>query len=89
MADEQSKTEQLALPSVSDTTDTNADQSQHSTVKLDQLGPAVVNSDGTLSRIQNWENMTTAERERTLKVLGKRNMLRQKKLEEQNAQPAS
>lgn len=35
-----------------------------------------VNKDGTLSRIHNWDKMTDAERERTLRVLGKRNQSR-------------
>ncbi|KAJ3715688.1 hypothetical protein C8R42DRAFT_679963 [Lentinula raphanica] len=45
-------------------------------VLLDELGPMVVNSDGTLSRIANWSNMTEAEQKRTLRVLGSRNQLR-------------
>ncbi|KAL1746634.1 hypothetical protein HDZ31DRAFT_33841 [Schizophyllum fasciatum] len=40
---------------------------------LDELGPMVVNSDGTLSRIANWADMTEAERKNTLRVLSKRN----------------
>ncbi|PCH42867.1 hypothetical protein WOLCODRAFT_53569, partial [Wolfiporia cocos MD-104 SS10] len=42
-------------------------------VQLDALGPMVVNSDGTLSRIANWQNMTDAERERIMRVLVARN----------------
>lgn len=45
-------------------------------IKLDHLGPLVVNQDGTLSRIANWEHMTEIERRNTLRVLGKRNQLR-------------
>ncbi|KAF8841042.1 hypothetical protein BDN67DRAFT_576200 [Paxillus ammoniavirescens] len=45
-------------------------------VKLDNLGPMVVNSDGTLSRIANWENMTEGEKERTTRVVAARNRLR-------------
>jgi len=44
--------------------------------KYDSLGPLVVNSDGTLSRITNWPNMTPAERERTFRVLVARNRIR-------------
>jgi hypothetical protein len=44
-----------------------------SSVKLDHLGPMVVNADGTLSRIENWADMTEIERVNTLRVLGKRN----------------
>lgn len=46
------------------------------TVKLDSLGPMVVNQDGTLSRIANWEQMTDMEKRNTLRVLAKRNQLR-------------
>lgn len=44
-----------------------------STVTLDHLGPMVVNVDGTLSRISNWEQMSEIERKNTLRILGKRN----------------
>ncbi|GAA5825969.1 hypothetical protein JCM11251_000070 [Rhodosporidiobolus azoricus] len=42
----------------------------------DRLGPTVVNSDGTLSRIANWSEMTEHERNRILRVLGARNQIR-------------
>ncbi|KAJ7279003.1 hypothetical protein C8J57DRAFT_151963 [Mycena rebaudengoi] len=45
-------------------------------VKLDDLGPMVVNSDGTLSRISNWASLTDAEKERTIRVLSARNKIR-------------
>jgi hypothetical protein len=45
-------------------------------VKLDQFGPMVVNRDGTLSRISNWDQMADVERQNTLRILGKRNKLR-------------
>jgi hypothetical protein len=51
-----------------------------SSVKLDHLGPLVVNADGTLSRIDNWEEMTEIERTSTLRVLGKRNRERMEAL---------
>jgi len=47
-------------------------------VKLDHLGPMVVNVDGTLSQIGNWQQMTDVEKQNTLRILGKRN---QKRLE--------
>lgn len=47
-----------------------------STVSLDHLGPMVVNVDGTLARISNWEQMTEVEKKTTLRVLGKRNKQR-------------
>ncbi|OTB16203.1 hypothetical protein K445DRAFT_317184 [Daldinia sp. EC12] len=45
-------------------------------VKLDHLGPLVVNEDGTMSRIANWAEMAEIERENTLRILGKRNKMR-------------
>lgn len=45
-------------------------------VALDHLGPLVVNKDGSLSKIANWENMSDREKKNTLRVLGKRNQLR-------------
>ncbi|KAH7908852.1 hypothetical protein BJ138DRAFT_307203 [Hygrophoropsis aurantiaca] len=53
-------------------------ESDHS-VRLDNLGPMVVNSDGTLSRIANWQHMTEPERERTMRVLAVRNKIRLEK----------
>lgn len=37
-------------------------------LRLDHLGPLVVNEDGTLSRIANWEKMADIERENTLRI---------------------
>ncbi|KAI1381150.1 hypothetical protein F4677DRAFT_402298 [Hypoxylon crocopeplum] len=49
-------------------------------VKLDHLGPLVVNEDGTMSRIANWTEMAEIERQNTLRILGKRNKMRLDKL---------
>ncbi|KAL1595613.1 hypothetical protein SLS59_008251 [Nothophoma quercina] len=45
-------------------------------VTLDELGPMVVNKDGSLSRIENWAEMSELEKKNTLRVLGKRNKQR-------------
>ncbi|KAL7624545.1 hypothetical protein AAE478_006112 [Parahypoxylon ruwenzoriense] len=45
-------------------------------VKLDHLGPLVVNEDGTMSRIANWTEMADIERQNTLRILGRRNKMR-------------
>lgn len=45
-------------------------------MKLDALGPMVVNHDGTLSRIENWDQMSEIEQQNTLRVLNKRNKAR-------------
>mmetsp|Transcript_43902 Transcript_43902/g.70589 ORF Transcript_43902/g.70589 Transcript_43902/m.70589 type:complete len:112 (+) Transcript_43902:147-482(+) len=74
----------LALPAPSD-----AKRSETNTLKLgenvkfDKLGPVVINSDGTISRIANWDKMTETEKETTYRVLVKRNNLRRKRLLEQ------
>ncbi|KAL2833258.1 hypothetical protein BDW59DRAFT_138379 [Aspergillus cavernicola] len=75
----ENKSTPLALPSTSSTTipqlDVNGDG-----VKLDHLGPLIVNVDGTLARISNWAQMTEIERGNTVRILGKRNKLRMEAL---------
>ncbi|KAI1171144.1 hypothetical protein F4777DRAFT_566472 [Nemania sp. FL0916] len=58
-------------------------------LRLDHLGPLVVNVDGTLSRIANWEKMADVERENTLRILGKRNQMRLAKLRAAKDEAAS
>lgn len=81
---DQHKEPYLALPDASTADPTHKlDLSEGgSSVKLDHLGPLVVNQDGTLSRIANWEHMTEIEKKNTLRVLGKRNKLRMDALKE-------
>jgi hypothetical protein len=55
-------------------------------VSLDHLGPMVVNVDGTLSRIGNWDQMTEMEQKSTLRVLGKRNKQRLEALKAQGVE---
>lgn len=65
--------EPLALPEISSNS-TQLDMSNGDTsVKLDHLGPMVVNVDGTLSRIANWEAMAEIEKNATIRIIGKRN----------------
>jgi len=45
-------------------------------VVIDALGPVVVNSDGTLSRITNWERMEESERNVAKRRISKRNVER-------------
>ena len=53
----------------------------------DQMGPLVVAENGSLSRIANWAEMTPIERERTIRILGKRNKLRLDKLKAEHESP--
>ncbi|KAL4879794.1 hypothetical protein BJY04DRAFT_89615 [Aspergillus karnatakaensis] len=76
----------LALPDAGSAThqlDVNGDG-----VKLDHLGPLIVNQDGTLSRIGNWAQMTELEKKNTLRVLGKRNKERMARLKAEQAEGA-
>jgi hypothetical protein len=52
-------------------------------LKLDHLGPIILNTDGTTRRINNWDILTEHEREVTWRRIKKRNGERRKILEEQ------
>lgn len=80
-ADDKSQQTRLPLPEPPSGSDAiELDVSSGNAVKLDHLGPMVVNRDGTLSRIANWEQMSEMERRNTLRILGKRNQLRMESL---------
>lgn len=75
--------EPLALPEAPHNGTTTLDMSNgDASVKLDHLGPMVVNVDGTMSRISNWDAMADIEKENTLRIIGKRNQVRLKALRE-------
>ena len=84
-SDSPSSKQYLALPDASSESGiTKLDVSEgSSTVKLDHMGPMVVNADGTLSRIANWGQMGERERGNVLRVLGRRNQLRRERLEKE------
>jgi len=42
-------------------------------VKLDHLGPIILNVDGTISRINNWDQMIEREQKMALRMIAKRN----------------
>ena len=56
-------------------------------VSMDAMGPIVVNTDGTISRIGNWSEMSEFEKKNTLRIIGKRNQERRAALlaQEKNA----
>ncbi|KAJ7079602.1 hypothetical protein B0H15DRAFT_953967 [Mycena belliarum] len=68
--------ERLLLTDTHSESETPQLQTGGPAVKFEDLGPMVVNSDGTLSRIANWSGMTEPEKERTLRVLSARNKIR-------------
>lgn len=73
---EQNTSQSGPLPLPEPTSDTTQLNVNGEGVKLDHLGPLVVNKDGTLSRIANWDKMAEIEKQNTLRILGKRNQLR-------------
>lgn len=58
-------------------------------VALDHLGPMVVNKDGTISRITNWDKMADIEKKNTMRILQKRNKQRLDALKQAGEEGAS
>jgi hypothetical protein len=63
----------LALPAPS--TD-SMDGQATSTTLLSNLGPIIINLDGTMARIPNWLELTEHEQAKTMRVIAKRNKVR-------------
>ncbi|KAJ5095211.1 hypothetical protein N7532_007502 [Penicillium argentinense] len=80
--------EQLYLPETSDASDGQPKKLEVGAdgVALDHLGPMVVNVDGTLSRIGNWEQMSEIEKKNTLRIIGRRNKQRLEALKTQGVE---
>ncbi|KAH7347337.1 hypothetical protein B0T11DRAFT_291173 [Plectosphaerella cucumerina] len=71
----------LALPSSETATkDSPTTLKVGSTATMDALGPVVINVDGTISRINNWAELSEIEKQNTLRILGKRNRERREVL---------
>jgi hypothetical protein len=45
-------------------------------VAMAELGPIIVNADGTLRRIENWSKLTKAEQASTMRIVARRNKRR-------------
>ena len=52
-------------------------------LKLSEVGPMIINPDGTVRRIANWDILTEAERENTWRIIKARNKKRLDKLKQQ------
>ena len=50
--------------------------------KLEDLGPLIINADGTMSRINNWKDLSDIEKSRFKRVI-ERNERRRQKLNEE------
>jgi len=55
-------------------------------MSLEEMGPIIINVDGSTRRIDNWDEMTEQEREVAWRRISKRNAERRKKLLEQQQQ---
>lgn len=55
-------------------------------LKLDELGPVVINADGTTGRISNWQSMLPAERESAIRLIAARNKRRIEVLKAEHAE---
>jgi len=53
--------------------------------KLDALGPIILNTDGSMSRIPNWTEMTAQEQDSAIRLITARNERRRKVLLEEKA----
>jgi hypothetical protein len=59
------------------------DEPSAACIKLDHLGPIIINTDGTLQRIPNWNEMSDIERTKAMRLLTARNKKRIQALETQ------
>jgi hypothetical protein len=69
-------------PSSSTTSAIDSTEDCDNEAQLDMLGPIVLNTDGTMSRISNWSEMTDQEKASAKRLIAKRNKSRQKALSE-------
>ena len=79
VADEAPSSDPLALPASDGAAPRVAVGGE--ALAMEELGPIVINTDGTTSRITNWPEMTPAEQEKTRRVIVARNAKRLAKLE--------
>ncbi|KAI9028230.1 hypothetical protein CLU79DRAFT_811315 [Phycomyces nitens] len=73
----------LALPASAEET---VQVGVNDTYKLSELGPVVVNENGTISRINNWHEMNDIERANVNRILLKRNKTRLERLRKGQAE---
>lgn len=59
------------------------------TIRFEELGPIILNTDGTTRRIGNWDQLTEQEKKATWRRISKRNEERRLALLEQQKQEKS
>jgi hypothetical protein len=55
-------------------------------IGLEELGPIIINADGTTRRITNWVTLTKSEQDSTWRLIAARNLKRLKKLQSERAE---
>lgn len=70
---------------IEDASDQQATQSLQlgESYKFDDLGPIIINSDGTTQRIANWKELSEQEKMNSFRLIAKRNKARREILEKQ------
>ena len=63
----------------------SSDGGENFTVKLESLGPIIVNTDGSMQRIPNWNEMPQSEKDKTMRLVSARNKKRMMALRNANA----
>lgn len=70
-------------PAYVDQNDTRTLEVDGSSLILDHLGPMIIQSDGTVQRITNWNELSEVEQVTSLRVIAKRNKKRLEALKQQ------
>lgn len=55
-------------------------------ISLEELGPIIINADGTTRRITNWSTLSDSEQKSSWRVISARNLKRLKILQKKNAE---
>ena len=76
----------LMLPSsVGESSEISRQITLGETISLEELGPIIINADGTTRRITNWSTLNKNEQENSWRVISARNLKRLKVLQKQRA----
>ena len=76
----------LMLPSsIGDSSEISRQIALGETISLEELGPIIINADGTTRRITNWSTLNKIEQENSWRVISARNLKRLKVLQKQRA----
>ena len=70
----------LLLPAVDDSNKNGKSIKLGETISFPELGPIILNTDGTTRRIVNWDTLTKQEQEMSWRMIQKRNAERREKL---------